>query len=132
MRTVDAPADLPSEVLAGAAFSFRRAALLAANERRQRLELIEEARRAGSRWVRLAERGDLDQGVLAPFHALDLDLSSGLAIVQSVEMEPTDGSARHVLSVIRLAPSDGEVDDLDPGFAETVESDDADAHRRVV
>src|SRR5699024_2057218 len=124
--------DLPSEVVGGAAFSFRRSAIIAENARRQRMELLEKARSDGERWVRLVEKGDLDSGLMAPFHALDLDLVSGLGLVQTGESDPSDGRALHVASVVRLDLADGEVQVLDPGFADPVESSDTEAHRRHV
>lgn len=124
--------DLPREVLAGAAFSFRRAAILAEQARRRREALVRQARDEGDTWVRLVESGDLGAGVLAPFHALDLHLDTGLGLVQSVEMDPLDGGARHIVSVIRLDPVDGEIEDLEPGFVEPIESLDAETHRGIV
>ena len=112
-------------VIAGVGFALRDAELRALAHRQEMIDLIAASRGRGDEWAQLHETGDLAHGLLAPYSAIELHLESGAAVVSSVEPNPVDGSANHVLTVIRMDPTTGEPVDIDPGIAETEEYRDA-------
>ncbi len=118
--------DLPEQDVAGVAFALRDAELRAEAHQRQIGETIRSAVDRGEQWAMLHETGTLKHGLLDPYSAIELHVPSGAAIVSSVEPNPTDGSANHVLSVIRLDPTTGDTVDLEPGIAEAEEHATAD------
>jgi hypothetical protein len=113
--------DLPVEHIAGAAFALRAGELSAAEQQRRQREAIEEARTAGLSWVTLQERGDLGAGLIDPFHSIEMHVPTGLAIVTTVEMDPSTGGPNHVLAVAALDPATGGLIDADPGVADWTE-----------
>ncbi len=60
-----------------------------------------------------------------PYSAIHLHLTTGAAIVSSVEQNPVDGQVNHVLTVIRMDSTTGEAVDIDPGIADVQEHADA-------
>lgn len=126
------PGGASAEGLTGAAFALRYNELKVDGARRAQRDRIDRARRAGDAWVWLGGRGSLDGGLFDPFHAVDMHLASGLAIVQAVEVDQRSGGASYVSSVIRLDRDDGDVLDLDPGVVEPFESAGSEAHLDAV
>ncbi|MDH3755356.1 MAG: hypothetical protein OEU32_15920, partial [Acidimicrobiia bacterium] len=118
--------DLPELDVAGAAFALRDGEIRALEHERLLAQTITEANGAGRVWALLHERGTLEHGLMDPYQAIELHLESGAAIVSSVEPNPVDGRANHVLTVIRLDRETGAPVDLDPGIAETQEHPDSD------
>ncbi len=113
--------DLPEGDVAGVAFALRDAELRAAEHQRHLDSVIRAATERGDTWALIHETGDLNHGLANAYSAIELHLSSGAAIVASVEPNPVDGSTNHVLNVIRLDPATGSPVDLDPGVAELEE-----------
>ena len=113
--------DLPVGEVAGVAFALRDAELRAIETQRKLEHAIAEAQTAGNDWVVIHEKGNLERGLLDAYQAIEMHLPTGAAIVASVEPNPGDGRANHVLTVIRLDPSTGATVDLNPGIAETQE-----------
>lgn len=105
----DLPPELPRDHLLGAAFALRDRELSVAVEADERRELVDQARRRGDRWVRLHERGDATQGLFDPYQCIDLHLSSNLAVVATVEPDPSTGGPNHVVSVVELSADGGDV-----------------------
>ena len=117
--------DLPPQHVGGVGFALRDAELREIAYRHEMTALIASARANGEEWALLHETGDLAHGLLAPYSAIELQLGTGAALVSSVEPNPVDGSANHVLTVIRMNSTTGEVIEIDPGIAETEEYSDA-------
>lgn len=124
--------DLPAEVVAGAALTLRSGELDAERARRAHTAAVAAARAEGSDWARLGERGDLEAGLMSPYHAVDLHLGSGLALIQDVETDASTGAAAYVTSVVRLDPDTGVLVDFDPGVADTTTTADPASHRENV
>jgi hypothetical protein len=118
--------DLPPESVAGVGFALRDAELRAAAHQVQLVSTIDAARSDGESWALLHEQGTLIHGLMDPYSAIQLHLATGAAIVSSVEPNPVDGQANHVLTVIRMNPDTGEPVDIDPGIADTQEHPEAD------
>lgn len=129
---IDVPEGPVGERLAGAGFALRYNELKVDDVRRAQRARIDQARRDGDAWVWLGGRGSLDGGLFDPFHAVDMHLASGLAIVQAVEVDQRSGGASYTSSVIRLDRDSGEVLDLDPGVAEPTEVSRSEAHLDAV
>lgn len=119
---IDVPiGDLPPENVAGVGFALRDAELRATAHRQEMSSTITAARTRGDSWALLHEKGNLQHGLMDPYSSIHLHLSSGAAIVSSVEPNPVDGQTNHVLTVITMDPNTGEPIDIDPGIAEIQE-----------
>lgn len=102
---------LPLDRVAGAAFALRSSALSSAEARQARISVIDSARAAGSTWVRLQETGSRTAGLIHPYQSLRMHLSSGVALLVSVQPNPEDGSSTWVVVVLRLDPATGDAVD---------------------
>ncbi|MDC0359354.1 hypothetical protein OAM92_01340 [Acidimicrobiales bacterium] len=117
--------DLPAQGVAGVGFALRDAELRTHAHAEHLVAAIRTATRDGQIWALLHERGNLSHGLLDPYSAIELHLASGVAIVSSVEPNPADGRANHVLTVILMDPASGDVVDIDPNIAITEEHESA-------
>lgn len=117
--------DLPPENVAGVGFALRDAELRALEHQKQLATTISAAKQDGESWALLHEQGDLSHGLMDPYSAIHLHLTTGAAIVSSVEQNPVDGQVNHVLTVIRMDSTTGEAVDIDPGIADIQEHADA-------
>ena len=119
--------DLPETDVAGVAFVLRHNEIRVREHHQHLTELISAARADGRPWVTLHERGNLDHGLMDPYQAVEMHLESGVGIVSSVEPNPANGRASHVLTVICLDPLTGVPTDVDPGIIDPRELDDLDS-----
>ena len=65
--------------------------------------------------------------MMDPYQAIEMHLESGVGIVSSVEPNPANGRASHVLTVICLDPLTDVPTDVDPGIIDPRELDDLDS-----
>lgn len=114
---------------AGAGFALRRRELLAERSERRRREAIDAARRAGRAWAVLHERGDLAAGLADPYQCMELHLATGLAVVSTVEPDPSTMTPNYVVSVA-TAGEDGQTAGLDPASFEDLETPDPEQFQR--
>jgi hypothetical protein len=119
--------DLPETDVAGVAFVLRHNEIRVREHQQHLTQLVSAARADGRQWVTLHERGNLDHGLMDPYQALEMHLESGVGIVSSVEPNPSNGRANHVLTVVCLDPLTGVLTDVDPGIIDPRELDDLDS-----
>lgn len=115
---------------AGAGFALRRRELLAERSERRRREAIAAARRAGRAWAVLHERGDPAAGLADPYQCMELHLASGLAVVSTVEPDPSTMTPHYVVSVAAASDEDGQTPAIDPASFEDLETPDPEQFQR--
>ena len=115
---------------AGAGFALRRRELLAERSERRRREAIAAARRAGRAWAVLHERGDLAAGLADPYQCMELHLATGLAVVSTVEPDPSTMTPNYVVSVAAAGDEDGQTAGLDQASFEDLETPDSEQFQR--
>lgn len=115
---------------AGAGFALRRRELLAERSERRRREAIAAARRAGRAWAVLHERGDLSAGLADPYQCMELHLATGLAVVSTVEPDPSTMTPVYVVSVATAGDENGQTADIDPASFEDLETPDPEQFQR--
>ena len=115
---------------AGAGFALRRRELLAERSERRRREAIAAARRAGQPWAVLHERGNPATGLADPYQCMELHLATGLAVVSTVEPDPSTMTPNYVVSVAAAGDEDGQTPDIDPASFEDLETPDPEQFQR--
>ena len=110
--------------IAGAGFAMRRRELLAERAERQRRERITAAREAGQAWATVHEQGDLRSGLVDPYQRIELHLATGLAVVSTVEPDPSTMAPTYVVMVAALGDERGRTAGLDVGSFGDVETGD--------
>ena len=115
---------LPEPEIAGAGFAMRRRELLAELAERRRRDCIAAAREAGQAWAVIHEQGDLDSGLVDPYQRIELHLATGLAVVSTVEPDPSTMKPAYVVMVAALGDEHGETADLDAASFGDVETSD--------
>ena len=123
-----------SEV-AGAGFAMRRRELLAERAEKRRRERIAAARQAGQVWAVVHEQGDLGSGLVDPYQCIDLHLATGLAVVSTVEPDPSTMLPTYVVMVVALGDEGGQTAGIDAasfGDFETGDPQLFEEHRRTV
>ena len=101
-----------SEV-AGAGFAMRRRELLAEQAERRRQERIAAARSEGRAWAVVHEQGDLASGLVNPYQCVELHLATGLAVVGTVEPDPSTMAPTYVVMVMAMGDEQGRVCGVD-------------------
>ena len=101
-----------SEV-AGAGFAMRRRELLAERAEKRRRERIAAARQAGQVWAVVHEQGDLGSGLVNPYQCIELHLATGLAVVSTVEPDPSTMLPTYVVMVVALGDEGGQTAGID-------------------
>ncbi len=123
-----------SEV-AGAGFAMRRRELLAERAEKRRRERIAAARQAGQVWAVVHEQGDLGSGLVNPYQCIELHLATGLAVVSTVEPDPSTMLPTYVVMVVALGDEGGQTAGIDAasfGDFETGDPQLFEEHRRTV
>ncbi len=123
---------LPEAEIAGAGFAIRRRELLAEQAERRRRDRIVAARQAGQAWAVVHEQGDLGSGLVDPYQCIELHLATGLAVVSTVEPDPSTMAPTYVVMVAALGDEHGrtaEVDAASFGDVETGNRELFDDHR---
>jgi hypothetical protein len=115
---------LPEPEIAGSAFAIRRRELLAEQAERGRRNRIAAARQASQAWAVIHEQGDLDSGLLDPYQRIELHLATGLAVVSTVEPDPSTMAPIYVVMVAALGDEQGRIADLDAASFGDVETGD--------
>lgn len=121
--TIAAPGALLGRQIAGAAFALRGREIKELALRQVRLQRIEDARRSGNAWVFLEESGNLQSGLVAPYHSTEMHLPTGLALISLVQQAPSLGTPIFAIAVVRLDPRSGDLVDATPGIADWTEHD---------
>lgn len=110
--------------IAGAGFAIRRRELLAEQAERRRRERIAAAREAGEAWAVVHTQGDLDSGLVDPYQCIELHLATGLAVVSTVEPDPSTMTPSYVVMAAALGDEHGRTADLDAAsFGDTETAD---------
>ena len=123
-----------SEV-AGAGFAMRRRELLAERAERRRRERIAAARQAGQVWAVVHEQGDLGSGLVNPYQCIELHLATGLAVVSTVEPDPSTMLPTYVVMVVALGDEQGQTAGIDAASFGDLETGDPqlfEEHRRTM
>lgn len=115
---------LPEAEIAGAGFAIRRRELLAERAERRRRDCIAAAREAGEAWAVVHEQGDLGAGLVDPYQRIDLHLATGLAVVGTVEPDPSTMTPIYVVMVAELGDEHGRTAGLDAASFGDVETGD--------
>lgn len=115
---------LPEPEIAGAGFAIRRRELLAEQAERRRRDCIAAAREAGRAWALVHEQGDLGSGLVDPYQRIDLHLATGLAVVSTVEPDPSTMAPTYVVMVAELGDEHGRTAGLDAASFGDVETGD--------
>jgi hypothetical protein len=113
--------DLPEADVAGVAFVLRHNEIRAVEHQEAMICTIAAARDGGQPWVMLHERGNLQHGLMDPYQAIEMHLTTGLGLVTSVESNPVDGQANYVLTIIRMDRTTGAATDMDPRIVDAYE-----------
>lgn len=122
---------LETEIV-GSGFALRRRELLAEQAERRRRDRIVAAREAQQAWAVVHQQGDLDSGLIDPYQLIELHLATGLAVVSTVEPDPSTMAPTYVVMVAALGDEHGRIADLDAASFGDVETDDRelfDGHR---
>ena len=119
------PAEIPVEQIVGAAFAIRDREVAVQQEEEDRRERVRVAREGGESWAVLHERGDISRGLADPYQCIELHLSSGLALVSTVEQEPSTAATNYVASVVEMDSNGGQVINIDVAGYDDRETDDA-------
>ena len=123
-----------SEV-AGAGFAMRRRELLAERAERRRRERIAAARQAGQAWAVVHEQGDLGSGLVDPYQCIELHLATGLAVVSTVEPDPSTMTPNYVVMVAALGDEQAQTAGVDAASFGDLETGDPklfEEHRRTM
>ena len=96
-----------TEATAGCGFAIRRRELLAERAERQRRDRIAAARQAGREWAVVHEQGDMAAGLADPYQRIELHLATGLAVVSTVEPDPSTMAPTYVVMVAALGDEQG-------------------------
>lgn len=126
---------LPEPEIAGAGFAMRRRELLTEQAERQRRDRICAARKAGQAWAVVHEQGDVGSGLVDPYQRIELHLATGLAVVSTVEPDPSTMAPTYVVMVAALGDEHGraaEVDAASFGDVETGDRELFEDHRRTM
>ena len=110
--------------IAGAGFAVRRRELLSEISERRRRERIAAARAAGRAWAVIHEQGDLGSGLADPYQCVELHLASGLAVVSTVEPDPSTLTPTYLVMAVRLEDEQGPASGVDPASFGDCETDD--------
>ncbi|WP_394932674.1 hypothetical protein [uncultured Ilumatobacter sp.] len=116
--------DLPITDVAGVGYALRAAELRGIEHQEEQRRLVAQARTENAEWVTLHSQGDVEQGLMNAYQAIEMHLGSGVAIVSSVESNPATSRANYVLTVIQMDAMTAAVVDIDPGIADPQEHDD--------
>ncbi len=126
---------LADSEVAGAGFALRRRELLAERAERGRRESIAAARRAGRDWAVVHEQGSLGAGLADPYQCVELHLRTGLAVVSTVEPDPSTMAPTYVVMVTALDDEGGRASGSDPasfGCLETGGPEGFEQNRRIM
>lgn len=113
---------LPEAEIAGAGFAIRRRELLAEQAERRRRDRIVAARRAGRAWAVVHEQGDLGSGLVDPYQCIELHLATGLAVVSTVEPDPSTMAPAYVVMAAELGDEHGRLAEVDAASLGDVET----------
>jgi len=126
-----AAAEVADDDVAGAAFALRFQELATERDDADRRGRVATARGSGFQWATLHERGDVLRGLGDPYQCLEFHLATQLAVVSTVEQNPSTGGVNYVVSVVRFDREGVHVEEAQPeGFADT-ETTNADEFRRA-
>ena len=99
---------LDAGLLAGAGFSMRYRELATAASRNERLARIRAAADAGEGWVRVDEIGSRETAGMVPWTWVEMHVTSGAGLRQTLEADPMTGAPRYSLEVVPLDPATGD------------------------
>lgn len=99
---------LDAGLIAGAAFSLRYRELAAAATRAERLQRIQAAAAAGETWVRVEEIGSRETAGMMPWTWVEMHVSTGAGLRQTLEADPMTGTPLYSLEVVPLDPATGD------------------------
>lgn len=111
------PSRLAADDVLGAAFALRDRELAAELERADRRQRVEAARDESSEWAVLHRRGDIERGLADPYQSIEFHLATCLALVLTVERDPSTVRPNFVVSVIEMDADGVDVVNIDvPGM----------------
>jgi hypothetical protein len=90
------------ELVAAAACAMRYRELMAAQAAQGRLAALARAREQGLTWVVVEETGSADRAPYVPYQRVEAEVSSGRAVVVSIEPDETLSRAVHRLDECRI------------------------------
>jgi hypothetical protein len=96
------PAGLQPDLVAAAACAMRYRELVAAKSAQDRLAALARAREQGLTWAVVEETGSADRAPYVPYQRIEAEVSSGRAVVVSIEPDETLSRAVHRLDEGRI------------------------------
>ena len=98
------------ELIAAAACAMRYRELVASRAAQGRLAALARAREQGLTWVVVEETGSADRAPYVPYQRVEAEVSTGRAVVVSIEPDETLSRAVHRLDEGRIDPVTGAVE----------------------
>jgi len=98
------------ELIAAAACAMRYRELVASRAAQGRLAALARAREQGLTWVVVEETGSADRAPYVPYQRVEAEVSTGRAVVVSIEPDETLSRAVHRLDEARIDPVTGAVE----------------------
>lgn len=124
---VSMPSRLAADDVLGAAFALRDRELVAELERADRRRRVEAARAESSEWVVLHHRGNIERGLADPYQSIEFHLRTCLALVSTVEQDPSTARPNYVVSVIEMDADGVDLVNIDVPGMDDRETTDVDA-----
>ncbi len=121
------PTRLAADDVLGSAFALRDRELAAQLERADRRQRVEAARGESREWAILHQRGDIERGLADPYQSIEFHLATRLALVSTVEQDPSTAKPNYVVSVIEMDADGVDVVNIDVPGMDDRETADADA-----
>jgi hypothetical protein len=98
----DGPADIRPELVAAAACAMRYRELVASQAAQGRLAALARAREQGLAWAVVEEIGSPERAPFIPYQRVEADVSSGRAVIVSMEPDETLSRAVHRLDECQI------------------------------
>ena len=107
--------ELDLDLLARAALAMRHREVAAQQLVRRRLRLVAQAHRAGQEWVVLEEKGFSEGDPFVPYTRLEVEVSTGRALVVTTRADEDFRTAVHAVEQLRLDLDTGSMEELTAG-----------------
>lgn len=108
-------AELDLSLLSEAALAMRHREVVGAQATARRLRTLDSARRAGQDWVVVEEQGHAEGDPFVPYHRLEVDASTGRALLVTATANETYTDVVHAVEVLRVDLVTGFVEEADEG-----------------
>ena len=108
-------AGLDLSLLAEAALAMRHREVVGAQATARRLRTLRGARQAGQGWVVVEEQGHAEGDPFVPYHRLEVEVSTGRALLVTATANEDYTAVIHAVEVVRVDLVTGFVEEADEG-----------------